>query len=227
MSARPHLFTLATVFVLSACASGPDLIDQQLASAPPEKHSYIIGTYAVSCETFRGQCSQAFNALSTHYRDTRKPTARRRLTSVVGSTFASNTLHDFVDQERGERGFHFCIALPAGTYAFHSFDFYNFAGGGSGFSLPTEHQFNLPFTLSEGEIAYLGRLKLTTTVRMDILGMGRPSPGSLQLSSDGPDMQALALQKCPVSVRGKPIRHAPLVAAIPTGTGLVEIENRR
>ena len=213
--------------LLSSCASSPNLIAQRLAATPASDHAYIIGTYVVSCEPRNERCAQAFNSLSTYYRAIDNKDARGRLNSTSGSVFGTDTVHDFVDLEHKEKGFHFCVALPPGDYAFHTFDFYNFAGGGSGYSLPEKSQFALPFTLAAGEVAYVGRLKLTTSTGQNIFGMKLPAPGILLLSSDSTAMQAAALHKCPESVWSKSIRDATLKAAATNGNPLVQVEPGR
>ena len=212
---------------MASCASSPNVLTQRLAATPVASHAYIIGTYVVSCEPRNERCNQAFNSLSTHYSAVDNKDARGRLNSTSGSIFGNDTTYDFVDLPRAERGFHFCIALPAGDYEFHTFDFYSFAGGGSGYSLPEKSQFSLPFSIAPGEVAYVGRLKLTTTTGQNIFGMKLPAPGLLLLSSDTSEAQAAALQKCPDAVRSRTIRDATLKVAMAKGNPLVQPEPPR
>ena len=218
---------LIAVTFLSGCASTPNLMTQRLAATPVAEHAYMIGTYVISCEPRDDKCNQVFNSLSTYYRATDNKDVKGSLNSVYGSIFGDDTSFDFVDSSRKEKGFHFCVALPPGSYTFHSYDFYSFAGGGSGYSLPEGSQFNLPFSVAAGEVAYVGRLKLTTAMGKNIFGLPLPAPGILLLSSDPTAMQNAALQKCPDSARSKPIKNAVLKVAATNDNPSVQIEPQR
>jgi hypothetical protein len=219
------LLTLTGALGLSACASRPDTITQRLSATPQEKYSYVIGTYVVTCEPRKERCDQAFNEISTAFRSADDKTAYRALNSVSGSIFNKNTVYDFVDQTRKEKGFHFCIPLPAGDYGFFAFNFYNYAGGGSGYWIGEKNVFNLPFSLAAGEVAYVGRLKIKTTSGM--VSMRFPAPGILLLSSDNAEVQRTALQKCPEGVRTRPIRDASLKPSMANGNPLVQADGGR
>ncbi len=223
----PAFLTVNAFLCLSGCATGPNVLTQRLSAIPAENHSYIVGTYVVTCEPRRERCDQAFNSISAYYRSSSDKDASGRLNSVTGSMFSNDTAYDFVDLTRKEKGFHFCIPLPAGDYVFYTFDFYNFAGGGSGYSIPEKNQFKLPLSLTSGEVAYVGRLKLTTTTGKNIFGLPLPAPGILLLSSDTTEIQKAALSKCPDIARSRPIRDASLTPAMANGNPLVQADNGR
>ena len=225
---RPQIPLLVIVAALAtSCGTSSSVLTQRLAATPVAEHAYIVGTYVVSCEPRNERCDQAFNSLSTYYRATDNKEARGRLNSTTGSVFGNDTNYDFVDPSRKEKGFHFCVALPAGNYEFHAFDFYNFAGGGSGYSLPEKSQFSLPFTVAAGEVAYVGRLKLTTTTGKNIFGITLAAPGVLLLSADSSETQGKALQKCPEAARSRAIRDATVKVAMARGNPLVQEEPSR
>ncbi len=208
--------------MLAGCASGPVLVTLRLASTPPYQHAYLLGTYAVSCEPRSGRCDQVFNALSVYSRDSTDNAAQRRPSSVSGSIFSDDTNFDFVDMVRKEKGFYFCIALPPSDYHVYKYGFYNFAGGGSGFSIPKANHFNVPFKLAHGEVPDVGRLKLTTDFGKNIFGMTLPAPGVLLLSDEPASTRQLALAKCSANVQQKPIRLAPLNVDAAKGSPLVQ-----
>lgn len=180
----------------------------------------MIGTFVVTCEPKNERCAQTFNVLSAYYRSADK-SSRGSLRSEQGSMFRDDTVYDFVDQARREKGYYFCIALPPGDYAFHTIDFYNYSGGGTGYSVREENQFNLPYSLAPGEVVYVGRLKVTTTIGQNIFGMKLKAPGALLLSNNATE-SAAALQKCPENVRGRTVRDASLKVAMANGNPLVQ-----
>ena len=109
-----HL-ALLSALGLSACASGPDTITQRLAATPPGKYAYVIGTYVVTCEPRNERCDQAFNEVAVSFRSAADKTADRSIKSISGAMFGKDTTHDFVDQSRKEKGFHFASRCPQET----------------------------------------------------------------------------------------------------------------
>jgi hypothetical protein len=206
------LSVVATV-LLGGCSSRFALLRQQTEAVPEANRAYIIGSYAIDCAPRESGCSQAFNSISTFYRAVDDHDAGDRLSISSGSMFGGDTVPDFIRPDRRDKGIHFCVPLPAGKYSIYSYDFYNYAGGGSGYSFRKDNYFNLPFTLAAGEVAYLGTLKVTTSVGENFFGMKMAAPGVLMLSSSPVDGVAAALQKCPESVRGRPVRDASLRVA--------------
>ncbi len=216
-----------SAFVLASCATTAEQMTQRTAALPEATRAYIIGTYAVDCTPRRGQCEQAFNSISTHYRGTDDKDLRGTFTSVIGKMFGGDTVYDFDSQERGEKGFHFCIALPPGNYVVYTYGFTNFAGGGSGYSLPSESYFKLPFSVSAGEVVNIGKLKVTSTKGRSLIGLPVRGPGVLLLSGTSRDAAEAAMNKCPESVRSKPIRDASLSAAYTGDSAFVQAETLR
>lgn len=203
---------LASVLLLSACSSISEQRAQRVAAIPEEKRAYIIGAYAVGCEPTKDSCRQAFNSISTSYRNVEDKDFDSRFDFITGSVFSSDTVPDYIRMDRQDKGMYFCVPLPAGRYSVYAYDFYNFAGGGSGYSMKKENHFDLPFSVSEGEVAYLGTLKISAATGKNIFGMRLPAPGVLLLSSSPGDAIDKALQKCPEHVRSRPVRNAALRA---------------
>lgn len=203
---------LASVLLLSACSNLSEKGSQRLAAIPEEKRAYIIGAYAVGCEPTKDGCRQAFNSISTYYRNVEDKDFDSRFQFISGSVFSSDTVPDYIRTDRQDKGRYFCVPLPAGRYSVYAYDFYNFAGGGSGYSMKKENHFDLPFSVSEGEVAYLGTMKMSAATGKNIFGMTLPAPGVLLLSSSPDDAIDKALQKCPQHVRTRPVRNAALRA---------------
>jgi hypothetical protein len=199
--------------LLSGCSSKSALLQQRTAVVPEANRAYIIGSYAIDCAPRSSGCKQAFNSISTYYRAVDDHDAGDRLNIRSDGMFGGDTVPDYIRPDRGDKGIHFCVPLPAGKYSIYSYDFYNYAGGGSGYSFRKDNYFNLPFALAAGEVAYLGTLKVTTAVGENFFGMKMAAPGVLMLSSSPVDGVAAALQKCPESVRGRPVRDASLRVA--------------
>lgn len=211
---RHLLLPLAAVpFLVAGCQTPEAALKQRTDAIPESQRAYIIGTLAVGCRPGKDACIQAFNAITAYYRNTDGANLDGRLSFVSGSMFSDDTRPDIIRADRGDKASHFCIALPAGAYQFYAYDFYNYAGGGSGYRLARDKYFDLPFTLAPGEVAYVGTLKLTTEVGQNIFGMKLAAPGVLLLSSSPDTGIPAALQKCPESVRGREVRDASLHAS--------------
>jgi hypothetical protein len=198
-----------SALALAACASPPDLIAQRLASTPPDAQSYIVGTYAASCQTSRwhDKCLQTFSAVSLACRLSDERSKSQELESIVGPTYSKlSTKFDFVDRAKKENGYHFCIALPPGEYEFYTYGWTNFAGGNVSRYLGDYYQFKIPFSLAPGEVVDVGRLKL-----MIEYGKWLENPGSLLLSASTPETRLAAQQKCPADIRSRQVRSALLV----------------
>lgn len=172
----------------------------------------MIGTYAVGCERNKNECRQLFNSISISYRNVDDKDLDSGVGIVTGKMFGDDTPLDFKSMERREHGIYFCHPQPAGRYSVYAYDFYNFANGGSGYKMTSEQHFNVPFTVAEGEIVDIGTLKITAARGKNLFGMSMPAPGVLQLSGARDDAIGKALQKCPASVRNRPVRTATLRA---------------
>ena len=201
---------LASVLLISGCSNMAEQRAQRLAAIPEAKLSYVIGTYAVGCERNKDQCRQLFNAISTSYRNLDDKDLDSGVGIVTGRMFGDDTALDFANMERRENGIYFCQPQPAGRYSIFAYSFYNFAGGGSGYSMSKEQHFNVPFTLAEGEVVDIGTLKISAALGKNLFGMSLPAPGILHLSGARDDAVAKALQKCPESVRNRAVRTVTL-----------------
>lgn len=223
MHQKFSLLLCASTIALSACTTTSEIMNQRLAAIPESERAYVIGTYAVDCTPRDSKCSHAFNSISTYYRNIADKEVRGRLNWTTGSMFGTDTAHDYIWPDRQEKGHHFCIALPAGRYEVYTYDFYNFAGGGSGYSIREEGQFKLPFTLAAGEVINIGKLHITTSTGKNFFGMTLPAPGVLLLSKSTPEASAEALGKCPPSTRSRAVRDASLGSTDFTPTPFVRV----
>lgn len=212
---RIHFLTAAVpaILFLGACSSPETQVAQRASALPDGQRAYAIGTYAVDCRPAGDDCIQAFNSISTHYKSVDGGGVEARLRFVTGSFMGDNTKPDYTRLDRGDKGMHFCLALPPGKYSIYGYDFINFAGGGTGYRFPKQQYFDLPFTLAPGEVVYLGTIKLTTGTGKNILGMTLNAPGVMMLSSAHREGIGAALEKCPENVRKRPVREAALRVA--------------
>ena len=94
----------------------------------------------------------------------------------------------------------------------HTYRYWNFDGGGNGYTLPEANQFNVPFRANAGEVLYVGDVKLTYAESKNMLGLKMIVPGVIELSPGDPAQAQLALAKCAEAVRGLPLRSEPLRA---------------
>jgi hypothetical protein len=212
---RYPLFPLAgaaAALLLGACTTPEAALKQRTEAIPDTQRAYIIGTLAVTCRPVKDICNPAYNAITAHYRSVDGAGVDGRLTYTWGSMFGGDTVADYTRQDRADKGSHFCIALPAGSYQFYAYDFIHFAGGGTGYRMSKDRWFNLPFTLAPGEVAYLGTIKLTSGVGENIFGWKMTAPGTMLLSSSPKEGIPAALKKCPESVRTRQVRDASLRA---------------
>ena len=214
MALRLTLSLLAVVH-LAACTTPAERLSQQVALVPEADRSYMVGNYAVDCEPSGSSCAHAFNAISVYYRQTAKPEIQGRLSWIRGSMLADNTSHDYM-LEAGEKGQYFCVTLPPGDYEFYTYDFYNFAGGGSGYSIPERSQFKVNFSVAPGEVVNVGKLHVTTGTGKNVFGMTLPAPGVLVLSDLTTDAVNAAQAKCPDRARRSNARPAKLSPVAPT-----------
>lgn len=225
------LFSILIAFLfalfLTACATNASRIADKLASTPDSDRAYVIGSFAVECAPFKEDCNPAFNALSVSYKNINDKEVKGNITHIFGSMFGRSTVHDFANLDLREKGTFFCIALPAGSYAFHTIGFDNFAGGGSGFSIKEENQFTLPFNLTNSEVVNVGKLKISTTSVKTLLGVSRPAPGQLLISAGSEKDVKSALQKCPEAVRSKSVRNAILNIADAKGNPFVKVDSAK
>lgn len=213
MQHKTPLLLCFVALLMSSCATTTEIVNQRLASIPEAERAYVIGTYAVDCTPSNSRCFHAFNSISTYYRNVTDKEVRGRWNWTTGAVFGSDTVHDYILPEHKEKGYYFCLALPIGKYEVFTYDFYNFAGGGSGYSIREEGQFKLPFTLSAGEVVDIGKLHVTTSTGKNFFGMRLPAPGVLLLSRSSPEASGAALSKCPPSARSRAIRDSALTAS--------------
>jgi hypothetical protein len=219
MSFILRLATLGVALVLGACATAADVMRERVEKIPEAERSYMVGAFAVECVPDGADCGQTFNSISLFYRG-----VGNDMWGLLHSTqggFGNNTVYDFVRPDAKEKGFYFCDGLPAGTWSFNAYSFYNFAGGGSGYTMKDEAKFDLPFTLKPGEVVYLGKLKVTLTHGKNLFRMDVTGPGDVVLSSDPEHEIAAALAKCPASVQSRTVRSNVLKAGMAHGHPLV------
>lgn len=221
MNASRLAFALATALLLAGCTTPAQVKEQREAAIPPNQRAYVIGRYAVTCEPVRSGCLQRFNVIALRHHSGQPVNLSGEIEAQHGGMFGGNTVFDFEDPGRGEKGFYFCELFPAGSSAFVGLSFWNFQGGGSGYRTDPDHFFQLPFTLAAGEVAYVGRLKVTTETGRNMFGMKLPAPGVLEVSSSPAEDIAKALMKCPESVRNATVRDASLSADAARGHPLV------
>lgn len=214
------------MILLSGCVSYSEVQKKRVDAIPLASRAYLVGAFVVSCTPREGACNQTFNSISLYYQSLTDPDFGGMLDSMPFNMFGGATIYDIVDTSQKETGIYFCDTVPAGRIALVSYRFYNFAGGGSGYSLSKDKQFSVPFDVAAGEILDLGRLKVTTGVGENIFGMDLNVPGHLLLSDLNSEQQRLALAKCPPDAQSAPVRQAHLRAVMANGHPLVQDEAR-
>lgn len=204
------LVWLAGTAWLSGCATVYEGLQAKTAALPEASRAYVMGAYSVDCRAGTGGCVQAFNEISAEYRSQVDPLLRGTLASVWGNVIKGDTVHDEVDAAAGTRTFFFCVPLAPGPYEFHALSYYNYAGGGTGYSMRPEQFFSVPFVLQPGELVNVGRLHVASTRGKNVFGMTLSGPGALYLAPGSPTTRQAALRKCPAVVQDRPTRDATL-----------------
>ena len=221
MNRIPLYAIFMLVAALTSCVNPDEVRKQNEAAIPDSMRSYVIGEYVVTCKPHNESCNQQFNSISLVFRNSTGRGSGGVLASTQGS-LGQDSVYDFVHPDASEKGYYFCRVLPTGSYAFQTFSYWNFAGGGNGFRIRKENEFNVPFSTTPGEVVYLGRLKLSSASGKNLFGMNLPAPGVLLLSPGNAKEMALALKKCPEIARSLPVRSAELKASMANGNVLVQ-----
>lgn len=214
------------VTTLAGCASGPRIIETRVRSTPESQRGYIVGTFSVDCEVKRGSCEQGFNSISADYRMKTEPEVWSRVGSTQGATFGGDSVHDYVNSAEGYKVFGFCTVLPPGEYEFYSHTYYDFAGGGSGYSMREKDYYSIPFVVRAGEISNIGRIHMTTTKGENLLGMSVSGPGVMLLIPSGVTDAELAVSKCPGTAKHMPLRDVQLHLAPGRPSPFVQVRAR-
>lgn len=202
------------------------MIETRLGSIPEAQRGYIVGMLSVSCEVKRGTCEQGFNSISAQYRMTTDHEVWSQISSIQGSTFRGDTVHDYINSSEGHKGFSFCTALPPGTYEFHAHSYYDFAGGGSGYSVREKDYYSIPFVVKPGEISDLGMIRITSTKGANIFGMPLSAPGVMVLMSAGATAAESRVAKCPDTAKRMPVHEVPLRLAPGQASPFVQVRSR-
>ena len=201
------IIILIMTSLLSSCLTVEQARKKRVENVPVNQRSYMIGKYIVTCEPDKDECNQGFNSLSVKYRSKENPEYTNRIDSVYGSSiFGDDTKVDFVSIKKQEKGFYFCQSMKPGTYSLYSYEFYNFAGGGSGYYIRDDKQFDLPFSLGAGEAVYIGNLKLTTTKGENFFGAEVSGPGILIISEGDKHDIEMAIKKCSVNIHSQSVK---------------------
>ncbi|WDE00123.1 hypothetical protein [Thalassomonas actiniarum] len=196
-----QILSILVILVLSGCVSTAEKMKSIVENIPEQERAYVLGKFSIQCRPSGNDCDQVFNSLSLFYRETKGKDFPGTLNSTSGAMFGKDTTFDFISPEDQEKGFYFCQAVPASEYAFYTYRYYNFANGGSGYSLNKEGFFDLPFTANSKQLTLLGELKLTTNKGENLFGMDIYGPGQVIMKKISDKETALAVKKCPSSVR--------------------------
>ncbi|MBA8888886.1 hypothetical protein FHW12_003122 [Dokdonella fugitiva] len=219
-------FAIAIVLVtgLSGCASQQEILEERVAAIAEPARSYVIGTYVVDCEPRGEDCGQTFNAINANFHDVADPKNWSWLSSVHGDAFGHNTEYDFTSAAQKEKGYYFCLPLMPATYAFSTISYQNFAGGGSGFNLRKDEQFDARFSLGSAETVYIGRIHVTTSRARNLIGIPLSAPGMMIVSSGSESERQAALAKCPASIQKRLVRTAYLGDAVVRSSAALGVE---
>ena len=203
---KKHTIGIGLVtLLLSGCVTADQAMQNQVSAIPEEKRAYIVGTYRVECVVRGAKCHPAFNSISAFYRNKENKDIFGKL-SVSEGGFGGNTVFDFVNIDKKEKGIFFCQSVPAGDYSLYSYSYWNYDGGGNGYNLREENFFNIPFRATAGEIVYVGDIRLTYSTGKSMLGLKTIGPGVVELSSGNSSDAQTAVAKCAESVRQLPLK---------------------
>lgn len=203
-----YFLTITVVLSVVGCATYNQARKELIENLPESERSYLAGKFSVQCNPNSENtiCSQGwFNSISVHYKSRGEIPFKDRLNSTYGAMFGDDTSYDVIDFEEEEKSFYFCRILPAGAFSLFNISYWHFPGGGSGYDLSEEDQFDIPFSLEEGKISIIDHLKLTTGKTKNLLGMSIPYLGKLEISRLAEDQVQLAIDKCPEIARNSEV----------------------
>jgi hypothetical protein len=201
---------------LAACTPYTQVKQQRLEAVPLSERGYVIGRYGVDCwNKSKTKCHQSFNALTTYFGQVERPANENEfipgiLKAEFGSILGNDTVWDIVDMESRQRWFYFCEVVRGGEQEFHGMRYWNYAGGGSGYSVPDEGSLGLRFDAPAGVVTYIGWIKAATGDGRNFVGMRLPSPLGLQVGEGSEDDYAQALQRCPAEAQALPVQRVVL-----------------
>jgi hypothetical protein len=190
--------------------AGCETLDQQRQrienSLNESERAYLVGKYSTQCKgnSDKTKCAQYFNSISVSFKSTDNDRVWDRLASTQGG-ISGNSVYDEVKPELDEKSIYFCRILPEGEYEFYSTTYWNYAGGGSGYSLRKGDYFSVPFSLKAEMVTTVDTVKLTTTKGKNLIGLALTLPGQLELKPLSKEELQLAIQKCPEAAHDKPI----------------------
>ncbi|MCE2028460.1 hypothetical protein [Sessilibacter corallicola] len=200
------LSIVGCLFVVTGCATLEQKRQAIEASLDESERAYLVGKYSTQCKgnSNKTKCAQHFNSISVSFKSTDNDRIWDRLASTQGG-FSGNSVYDEVKPELDEKSIYFCRILPEGEYKFYTTSYWNYAGGGSGYSLRKEDYFTVPFSLKAEKITTVDHIKLTTRQGKNLIGLALTLPGQLELKPLSKEELSLAIKKCPVEAHDKPI----------------------
>lgn len=202
-----YLVLISILVNVVGCTTYSDARNKMVENLPESERAYLVGKYSVECSpnAANTSCPQSFNSISVHYMSNGELKYEDRFDSINGSMLGNDTSYDIIDYEVKEKSYYFCRILPEGMYSLFTIRYWNFAGGGSGYYLGEEDQFEIPFRLEAGKISLIDHLKLTTNKGKNLFGITLPAPGGLEIRRIADDEIQLAIEKCPEVVRGSEV----------------------
>lgn len=195
-------YAVAIGLLIAGCAPMDEKRKALENSLAPEERAYVIGKFSTQCfsNSTKTKCTQTFNLIDVHYKSTNGDGFIDSLSSTHGG-IRNNSIYDEIKPEFEEKSFYFCRVLPEGEYAFYDLRYWNFAGGGSGYSMKKADHYNVSFNLKSQTVTNIDQLKVTTNQGL---------PGHLELRPLSEEEVQLALDKCPAEAKNKPLVNAQL-----------------
>lgn len=202
--------------LMAGCASGPLRLQARLQSIPETQRGYVAGRFEVSCIPQGNQCREMFSIVEAVYRMAKDSPLYNALSWKWAGLTGYDTTPDYVNNEEGQKGFHFCVQLPPAEYEFYSVLYYSSTlRGGITYSLRDTEHFSVPFVVRAAEVVDIGTIRMEGKTETNFLGLKRHAPGIMLLSEHTSAETNAALSKCPEAARHLPV--AQRFLAVPQG----------
>ena len=139
------------IFLIIGCAVTPELPKELIQTDLNQNLGFMIGSFS------RDSDAEQFNAYSFFFRDVSK-TISKRIFIMPDSVYKFKFKDDFSDEKVG--GALFGFVLPKGEYEFYNFDLFTNLGIIQN-NYGAKHDFSIPFTITPGQINYVGEIKFS------------------------------------------------------------------
>ncbi|MEM6640183.1 MAG: hypothetical protein AAF610_09800 [Pseudomonadota bacterium] len=194
------------IALFSACTLPETQRAQLIESVPVAERAYIVGKYTSDCDLNKKktECTQPFSLVAVSYTNNADPEFEDRIAIERSQWTRKATTEVVTDFEGGKVTHFFCQAVVPGDYEFYGAWFYNYDGGGSGYTPQAGEKFSVPFSAKAGQLSVLDHIDVSVTSTKTLLGRRTGAPGAIAFSKMGDADLTNAVSKCPEAAQTLP-----------------------